>query len=270
MATRTRPPETIQAEGAPCGPSRSRRVGNRAGEWRARLREWPWPALAIFFGAAVCAGLFILLGELLSGRIPFEAAKAGIQLLAVAILGGAVAWAFRWLDDRREQRRRLDDYRVKAIADLQDAYHQAKTVRRALRAAGFDKAGAGMRLTADQASTFHTRMEQLDDARTALEKLVDIPHGWEWIYGPDHAAITGAIDRAEKYLGKITKVWEKEAVKIREDADLASIAKDSALQGFLDDADAHGGIKESLSEPIRDARKGIQALRFGGPGRGVH
>lgn len=107
----------------------------------ARLRLWPWPALGIFFGTAVVAGVLILIGDLGSGPLVFELAKSGVQLLVVAVLGGAVAWAFRWLDDKRDERRRLDESRLGAIGDLQNAYYEAKRVRRALRAAGFDKPG---------------------------------------------------------------------------------------------------------------------------------
>jgi hypothetical protein len=79
-------------------------------EWRDPRRV-PWSAVLVFLGALLVAGGAIWLGvsNASSGSdLWFEAAKSGLQLLAIVVLGGAVAWAFRQLDARREEGRRLD------------------------------------------------------------------------------------------------------------------------------------------------------------------
>jgi hypothetical protein len=179
--------------------------------------------------------------------------------MAVAILGGAVTWAYRWLDDRRDERRRLDDYRVSVIGELQDAYYEAKTVRRALRAAGFKSLVPPVTLNPGQHDIFETRMEQLDDARTALEKLVDVAQGRERIYGRDHEKITRLIHEGEAYLGRITEIWEQ---GLLEAAGGGKVVDISALTDFLGAAKGDAGIKCRLSKPIREAVTRIHSLRF--------
>jgi hypothetical protein len=61
---------------------------------------------SIFFVVAVIAVIVIVVGNGGSSDLSFELAKAGIQLLAVAVLGGAVAQAFRSLDAHRDDLRR--------------------------------------------------------------------------------------------------------------------------------------------------------------------
>lgn len=69
-----------------------------------------------------------------------ELAKGGITLFAIAILGGALAAAFRSLDERRQEARRIDEYRAATADELWDAYHSIKAVRRLLVVAGFAEA----------------------------------------------------------------------------------------------------------------------------------
>jgi hypothetical protein len=267
MATEAPPAETAQAGGRATAVRHGWR-NMHVLKWVSGAHGWPWPALGIFFGAAVCAGVLILIGNEYSGRLAFQSGKAGIQLLAVAILGGAVTWAFRWLDDRRDERRRLDEYRVQAIADVQNAYYEAKRVRRALRAAGFQHVEPDAPLTSDQKDVFMAQMDRLDEARTALEKLVDTAQGQERIYGRNHGSITELIAHAEGYLGDVTKVWEDldTSMKNPDAVRLFDSLAFKSFQSFLAKASVGGGIDESLSTPIRIATCRIQALRFGGSG----
>jgi hypothetical protein len=55
---------------------------------------------------------------------------------------------------------------------LWDAYNRIKTVRRALRAAGF--AAPSGKLTDEQIAAYHRRMVELNDAQLSLEKLVKV------------------------------------------------------------------------------------------------
>ena len=58
--------------------------------------------------------------------------KAGLGVLAIAVLGGVTAAAFRQRDREREHESRKDDERAKFVSDLWDAYHKVKAVRREL------------------------------------------------------------------------------------------------------------------------------------------
>jgi hypothetical protein len=71
-----------------------------------RIKRLPWWLAPVV--AAAVAVAFIAFGAIFtseSGDLWFELAKAGVQLLAIVVLGSAVAAAFRVLDDRREGRR---------------------------------------------------------------------------------------------------------------------------------------------------------------------
>lgn len=91
--------------------------------------QWHWPA-AIFLTVAAVAVAMIVAGKSGSDDFALELAKAGLQLLVVAIFGGAVSQAFRSLDAHREELRRIDAYRAATVDKLFDAYHQVKAVRR--------------------------------------------------------------------------------------------------------------------------------------------
>ena len=109
----------------------------------------PWLVIAVFLLALSLGVVAIWLGASNSPSrstdLWYEVTKAGLQLVAIALLGGAVGWAFEILDGRREDRRRRDEY-LGAVADqLWEAYLRIKSVRRALRAAGFGPLTSGGR-----------------------------------------------------------------------------------------------------------------------------
>ena len=108
----------------------------------------PRLVLATFLVAALCAVALIVIGGTFSSGhsndLWFELAKGGVQLLTIVILGGAVAAAFRSLDARRDDRRRLDEYRAAFVHELLDAYRRIKAVRRSLRASGLRSPTSGL------------------------------------------------------------------------------------------------------------------------------
>jgi hypothetical protein len=149
---------------------------------------------------------------------------------------------------------------------LWDAYNRIKTVRRALRAAGF--AAPSGKLTDEQIAAYHRRMVELNDAQLSLEKLVKVIKGQEDVSGEEYASITDGILGAERYVGHIITGWENSQA-IRVGADLAEIRKLSANKrsgnpwSFLDSTSAaEAGFKDQVSRPIRDAVTKIQSLRI--------
>jgi hypothetical protein len=254
MAMEAGPADAAQAERASAEPNWWKRMTNRA---RA--------AIVVFLVAVAVAVVLIIVGSIwASGDVALEAAKAGLELLAVAILGGAVAAAFRWLEADRDEQRRLDEYRAERVGELWDAYHRIKAVRRALRAAGF--AAPSGKLTGEQLAVFCTRMMELNDAQLSLEKLVKLIDGQDDVFGEECGSITKWISQAEGYVGRIITAWENSQA-IQAGADLAEIRMQSAnkklgnLWPFLDSAHA-GGFKSEVSKPIRDAATKIQSLRI--------
>jgi hypothetical protein len=67
-----------------------------------------------------------------------EVAKAGVQLVAVAVLGGAAAWAWRARERARDQEAERKAKLRSELAELVALYNDGKNVRRTLRSLGLD------------------------------------------------------------------------------------------------------------------------------------
>jgi hypothetical protein len=235
--------------------------------FRVQARNLPWLAITTFLGATIVALLLIDIGAAHagshSGDLFFELAKAGIQLLAIVFFGGAVAAAFRSLDARRDDRRRLDEYRASMVGELLDAYHRAKAVRRNLRAAGFRGPTSGS-IAADQIIELRDQMRRLDDAQLTLEKLAREVETQLTLFHEHGPSISASIRQAEKYLRVVLRDWEKNAPTIKPDAELARVAASLPhLSDFVGSASADHGLGHSVSKPVEKAASLIQSLRFG-------
>jgi hypothetical protein len=253
--------------------------------------------------AAVIAVVMILLGwvtvESRSDEASAELVKTGLQIVAVVVVGSAVAAAFRARSERRDDERRIDEYLATKVNELWAAYHRIKAVRRTLRAAGFHKRQAGRRLNATQHSRFHAQMRVLNDAQLTLEQLVREISGQRQIFGRHADCVVWLLGRAEHYVNDVIGDWEKHGWEVEEGIDFAALADGPDHKGdptlrhlnkFLGEArpdadsvpegathpaadcaaadrqphkgrDWHG-IKAGVSIPIERAAELIQATRF--------
>jgi hypothetical protein len=231
----------------------------------------PWRVVgAVVAAAAVAVVLFLYgrAGAADSADVRFELAKAGITLFAVAILGGAVAAAFRALDDRRQEARRIDAYRAATADQLWDVYHEIKAARRLLFVAGFDRA-SGV-LSAAQVAAFHERMTSLNEAQLNLEKLKRIVSGQPRVFDPHTRHLRRYLRQAERYVNRCIGAWEDRGCLVQEGKELAALFaseepddKFAHLRGFLGPGGGRLGIKHNVSRPVEKAAELIQTLRFG-------
>jgi hypothetical protein len=233
----------------------------------------PWLVIPVFLVALSLAVAAIWVGAShstsRSADLWYEVTKAGLQLFAIALVGGAVAWAFKILDGRREDRRRRDEY-LGAVADqLWDAYLLVKAVRRALRAAGFgplaSEGTVSAALTEEQVKDFREQMDLLSEAQTTFEKLKAGVRTQPTLYHPVHADVLAKVTAAEKYVSDVMEVWEKDSGKIKLGADLSKVTGFENLELYLNHAWVSGGLKEKMSYPVEDAALLIQSLRFERP-----
>jgi hypothetical protein len=234
----------------------------------------PWVVIVVVGGALLTAIVLFAIGARVADdrhELGVELAKGGITLFAIAILGGALAAAFRSLDERRQEARRIDEYRAATADELWDAYHSIKAVRRLLVVAGFAEAKG--RLSAAQCEAFHARMETLNDAQLTLEKLIRNVSGQPRVFDPHTDLITACLDVAESYLNKCIDAWEERGRDVRARSSLVNLkARDRVrenhddpfvhLNGFLGPARATYGLKHNVSELVEKAAELIQALRF--------
>jgi hypothetical protein len=173
-----------------------------------------------------------------------------------------VAAAFRVLDERRQDRRLLDEYRAASAGELIDAYHRIKAVRRTLRAIGFRPTASGT-LSAEQSGRFQRQMELLNDAQLTLERVKrDVEHQRP-VFKDLGALILKELDVAEGYVNHVIRDWENRGTTVVAGANVSWImASLGNLRSFLLSAGDDEGLKQNVSEPILEAARLIHSLRL--------
>jgi hypothetical protein len=233
-------------------------------------------------GAAVIAVALLIIG--LAATAPskradlwFEAAKAGLQLGVVVIVGAVVGYALRYLEAERElarrreeaerqEQRRLDQYRLNLARDLLAAYNDVKRVRRTLRAYGFASTDRGIELTADQVAEFRKQMNSLIEAQLSLEMVKREIQGQDRVFDADALGLVKRLSDAEKYVSDVIHDWETYGTAIDVDRDASDAMSDfKQLQGFLAPAkDPTSKFKCSLSDPLDEAARVIRQHHLAG------
>jgi hypothetical protein len=259
--------DAVPGRGTTAGPSSSgsNRQLRQGGRRTARL---PWLAIATFLAATAVALVLIAIGathaQSGSGDLHFELAKAGIQLLAIVIFGGAVAAGFRSLDARRDERRRIDDYLASMADELLDAYHHIKAVRRALRAAGFRNPKLNAKVTQHQVDTLEALMAQLDDAQLRLEKLARQVEWQSELFDSYGTEISKLLRTAEQYIRRVLRDWEHEGSGVSQGAEVAAVVRRvPRISSFVGSADADEGLGRNVSKPVDRAAAALHSIRFG-------
>jgi len=205
----------------------------------------------------------------------FEAAKAGLQLGVVVIVGGLVGYALRHLESEREARRssrgRLDEYRLGLVRDLVTAYNEVKAVRRTLRAYGFSSPEPGVTLKTDQIAEFQRQMESLMWAQLSLERIQREIKAQGQVFGADADDLMKMVDRAQRYVNDVIKDWETSGAGLIVDEDArTTMSKFTHLQDFLASAKGpESRFKAKLSEPLGKAGEILQRHHLAGRQVGV-
>jgi hypothetical protein len=185
-------------------------------EWKSRLNK--------LFLTATCVAIALIVWGIVGAdhkALALEAAKAGMQLGVVTALGAAVTYVLGRVDDarkertkqaevEREERRRLNDYRLAVFRDAIGAYNKVKTVRRTLRAQGLAQA-RGDALRPDQINQFNIQMFALNEAELSLERIEREAAAQAATFDQASAHVD-ELRTCEKYLRKILDVWETGAL----------------------------------------------------------
>ena len=139
----------------------------RARPKRSPERAWIIVACVLLASVGVVATAFWLAPDRQTD-ILVEAAKSGLQVMALAIAGGVVGAVLRDRDARRQEERRRRAGLLVFLEKLEASYSQVKTGRRTLRTLGFDAPHATP-LLPEQVSGFRTQMALLNEAQLAFE-----------------------------------------------------------------------------------------------------
>lgn len=186
---------------------------------RQETTRWTAPpsivAVVLVIGLVLVGAGAVAVGER-RDDLWFEAAKAGLQLGVVTVLGSLVGYALRYFETqdaetrRRRERdadewRRLNEARLRVFRDVVDAYNRAKAVRRILRSLGVLIVDAP--LSEAQAEGLRSQMLALNDAQLTLEAVkreVAESHLFR-----DPSRLQEYLRLAEEFLADVLTNWER-------------------------------------------------------------
>jgi hypothetical protein len=257
MATPEKPDNTL-------GASRDLRNSER------RPNAWWLLALLTFLGlGAIITGAWLanLTHDKWSDALWLEVAKAGVQVVAVGVLGGALAAIWRSIAARRELEIQRNDKIRAELVSLVALYNGVKAVRRILRSLGLDlktyrdretDARRTTLLTKEQARGFHAQMLILNGLQLDFESKVR-QFGETDFLGEDTDKVVERLNRIEKHLNGVLNLWEQSGWTIREGTALGVVS--DGLVGLFRVGDH---LRPEVSKPIREITLLINKHVFGG------
>jgi hypothetical protein len=245
-------------------------------ELRKRLRRHAaWWLLALLTVLGLVA---IITGAWLARLTPdkgkwldalwLEVAKAGVQVVAVGVLGGALAAIWQNISARRERESERNDKIRAELISLVALYNDVKTVRRILRSLGLDlktypdaeqqQVGQNAVLTAEQARGFHAQMLILSGLQLGFEAKVK-QFGQTDFLDEDTGKVVEALSRIEEHLNQVLVLWEQSGWTIREGTTLA-VVSDGLEKLFR----VRDHLRPQVSDQMREITLLINEHVFGG------
>lgn len=220
---------------------------------RARIA---WALLALFIvGLAIIA-----IGAVVHLKTPMglEVFKAGLQLVVIGFIGGAVAYLLDRLDSMRRERNQIDEYRLNVLREVISSYNRIKSGRRILRAFGL-RSPQGKTLTSEQVAEFVAQMRLLNEAQLSLERIKREVEARPSMF-PGKPEISEALRTVEKYIHDVIKDWETHGEAIRAGASGDSFQSLQNLLQFLGSAKC--GFGENAARRMDTLEKAIRAQLF--------
>jgi hypothetical protein len=196
----------------------------------------------------------------------FEVAKAGVQVVAVGVLGGALAAVWRtlsaWSERQRQERSKLRE----ELVELFTLYNGVKQVRRILRSQGLDLQARhrpdravtpGQTLTEQQSQAFHEQMLALTTLQLGFESK-GRQFGQTNLLGEDTNRVVSCLGKIEGYLNQVLKeAWERRGWTIDAGTDVAVVSE--ALQCLFRKVP----FRANMSDPLRQITRLINEHVFG-------
>lgn len=241
-----------------------------AKRWRPRWRRRPspWLVLGVIaflgLGATVAAAYWAhRTTDTWVEDLLFEVARAGVQIFAIGVLGGAAAAAWRAREARREARAKVREELV-AVVGL---YNDVKRVRRILKSQGLDLGARRSpdppvdhpeQFTNQQVEVFHAQMLALTDLQLQFESKVR-QFGQTNLLGKDTGEVVELLGQIETHLHKVLKqAWEQRAWTVRTGSDVSVVS--DALQPLF----RKRSFRDNMTTPLQDITRLINAHVFSG------
>jgi hypothetical protein len=222
-----------------------------------------------------------------------DVAKAGIQIVAVGVVGGALAQAWKAIADQREAAAATKAKIRAELVELVALYNEVKAVRRNLRGLGLDvnlyvpdrnkiqdpktdeerlfeearqertarlrrTVGRRIRLTAKQASGYREQMRCLNTLQLGYEAKVRQFEQAD-LLGDDRRKVVENLKNVESYLNDLVNEWEERGWTIREGTRLDRVS--DPLQALYRKAT----FRPNCSRPMRKITRVINRHLFGTP-----
>ena len=247
-----------------------------------------WTLAGIFLASAILLALVVLCLRPVKDTIPYEFAKALIQLGLVAVAGAAVSVLLfehqrrrqkfdkRQEEDReegrekeRDERRGLEaanDLRRKSMEDKDNllksmmsravaSYNMVKRSRRLLRARGRTDRQIGFDTGAKptvklRLRSYDEHVDLINSAQLELETLIrEVDINRDRIVAA--GPIIAKLTLMEKYLGRIVGEYEDERGQFHEDLDRVDLAKLPVVASFLEPTKDDKTFKSAFSKPLK-------------------
>lgn len=225
-----------------------------AGEESGISRYWPAVLGALVVLGVVMVVLALNLAPQNAPTTWTEVGKAGLQLIVAGVAVTLISGLVRRVDQEHQEQREKSDYMTGQLLAVIGLYNDVKSVRRRLRAGGFQSASPAP-FSATQDATFDALMNELNRAELALET---VRRGMA-----DRSVLSNAdletLKAVDTYISGVMDLWEvRKAPKpspTQKDPDEAW----ANLQRFLGDAQAKGGFKPNVADPMREIESAIRS-----------
>jgi len=254
-------------------PSAGRRAARKLRERLGRNAAWWLLALLTVLGLAA-----IITGAWQARLTPdkdkwldalwFEVAKAGVQVVAVGVLGGALAAIWQNIRTRRERESVRNDKIRAELVSLVALYNDVKAVRRILRSLGLDlktypdadveQVRQSAVLTEEQARGFHEQMLILSGLQLGFEAKAK-QFGQTDFLDDDTGKVVEALSRIEEHLNQVLELWEQKGPVIRKGTDLAVVS-----EGLEKLFRVRAYLRPEVSDQMREITELINEHVFGG------
>lgn len=182
-------------------------IAAREQEHKRRLSVGGWLVAALIVAGTLSVG-GIVIGTLLTDRdddLWSEVARAGVQVVAVGLIGTAVAAAWRYFELDRDRQRQVHEQQLAVFRQVVESYNEVKAIRRTLRSLGLRSfTGA---LNELQVSGFREQMLRLNVVQLSFEALKR-ELGETDIFKDDSPALVMGLYEIEHYLNGVLHIWE--------------------------------------------------------------
>jgi hypothetical protein len=194
-----------------------------------------------------------------------EVVKAGV--VAVGVLGGALAAVWRNITARREAKIERNDKIRAELASLVALYNGVKSVRRTVRSLGLDlkKYPDAERenvrqtavLTQEQARGFHAQMLILNGLQLSFESKAK-QFGQTDFLDDDTDQVVKDLGRIENHLNRVLELWESSGWTIRQGTPLRLVS-----DGLVRLLRVEDHFRPEVSDPLREITRLINKHVFG-------